>query len=107
MRVAREAVVEQPHVFVQHRVTAQLAAKFVQLSGGGQLSVNQQVGHFNEIAITGQLLDRITAVTENSPLAIEEGNRTGGGTSVHVPLIQCDVAGFAAQLGNVDSLFVF
>ena len=66
MGVAREAVVEQPHVLVQHRVPAELVAELFELVGRGQLAVDQQVRDLDEIAIRGQLLDRVAAVAEDA-----------------------------------------
>ena len=66
MGVAREAVVEQPHVLVQHRVPAELVAEVFELARGRQLAVDQQVGDFDEVAIRGQLLDRVAAIAQDA-----------------------------------------
>ena len=70
MGVAREAVVEQPHVLVQHRVPTQLVAEVVELSRRRQFAVKEQIADFDEITINSELLDRVAAVTQNAGLAV-------------------------------------
>ena len=107
MGVAREAVVEQPHVFVQHRVAAELVAEVFQLGRRRQFAVDQQVGDFDEIAIGGQLLDRVAAVAQDAGLAVEERDGARRRASVHVAFVERDVAGLGPQLGDIDRVFVF
>src|SRR5688572_25368621 len=106
MGVPRKAIVEEPHVFVQHRMPAELVAKFIELSTRGKLAEYQQVGDLDKIAIRGQLFDRIATVAEDALFTVQEGNGTGRSTSVHVTLVERDVAGLRAKLGNVDRLFI-
>ena len=42
---------------------------------GRQLAADQQVGHLDEVALLGQLLDRDAAVAEDALLAVDERDR--------------------------------
>ena len=46
----------------------------IQLALGRQFAVQQQVGHFQEAAFFGKLLDGIAAVAQDSAVAIQVGN---------------------------------
>ncbi len=70
MGVARESVVERTHVLVQHRMTLQGAFEFFELILGWQFAVDQQITDLEKIALLGQHLDRIAAITQNALLTI-------------------------------------
>ena len=70
-----KAVVERPHVFMDHRVVANSCAELFALRCGRQLAVNQQVGDLQEVTICGELFDRITAISQNSIFTVQIGDR--------------------------------
>ena len=71
---------------------ADVLAELLQLLRGGQFAVDQQVGHFLEIAALGHLFHRIAAVAEDALLAVEKGDRTARGAGVGVAFVQGDAA---------------
>src|SRR5262245_39872400 len=101
MRVARKAVVKQPHVFVQHRVAANIIAELLQLFGGRQLPIDQQVRYLDKIALWGKLLDGVAPIAKDAGLTIEKRDGARRSASVHVAFVERDVSRFGPQLGNV------
>jgi len=69
------------HVLVDERVMCDLASPGVELLGGGQLAVEQQVGHLQIGRVLGQLLDRVAAVQQDAGLSVDIADRAlaGGG----------------------------
>ncbi len=96
MGVAREAVVERPHVFVQDRVPPQRLTELTELLGRWQLAVDQQVARFDEVALLGDDFYRIAAIAKDAPVAVEKGDGAGAGSGVAVALVQGDIARLAA-----------
>ena len=47
----------------------------VELGLGGQLAVDQEVGHLEVCRLLAELLDRVAAVLEDPGLAVDEGDR--------------------------------
>ena len=82
VRVVVEPVHEPlAHVLVDERVVRDVRGPQVELVGGRQLAVQQQVRHFEVRRLLGELLDRIPAVAQDAGVAIEvrDGARTGRG----------------------------
>src|SRR5690606_3927864 len=82
--VTRKAVVKQLHVLVQHRVVANVLAKSIGLLACGQLPIHQQVSRLEKIAVLGERLDRVAAVTEDTFFTIEERDRAASAAGVDV-----------------------
>ena len=95
------------HPFVQQRVHADVFAKLLELLGGGQFAVNQQVGRFGEIAPLGNHLDRITPVAEDAVLAVQKGDRAAGRAGVGIAFVERDAARGAEQLADIDGPIAF
>jgi hypothetical protein len=74
VRVAAEALVELHQLLVHHGVLLDGAFEFGLLRGVGQFAVLQQIGDFEEVALFGQLLDRIAAIQQFALVAIDEGD---------------------------------
>ena len=79
--VVAEALHEALDVLVHERVIRHLVHPGVVLLLGGQVAVDQQVGHLEEGGLLRQLLDGVPAVLQDPLLAVDEGDRaaTGGG----------------------------
>ena len=58
-------------LFVQHRVIGDVVHELVFLIHARQLAVKQQVAHFHEVAVLGQLLDRIPAIKQYPGIAVD------------------------------------
>ena len=65
MGVAAEALEEPGHLLVNHGVMDHALVEIVFLRLGRQLAVEQQVAGFEEVAVFGELLDRIAAVFQD------------------------------------------
>ena len=48
---------------MDHRVLGNITLEFFELISAGQLTLQQQVGNFEEITFACQLFNRVTAVT--------------------------------------------
>ena len=108
MRVVAEALHELLDVLVHERVERDLAVPHLELGLGRQLAVHQQVGDFEIRRLLGELLDRVSAVFEDPPLAIDERDRRPARRGRHVGRVvrhqaEVVVAGLdLAQLGRAD-----
>ncbi len=69
------------HVLVDEGVEGDLPFPHLELGLGGELTVEQEVGHLQEGGVLGQLLDGIPPVAEDPGIAVEvgDGALTGGG----------------------------
>ncbi len=74
MRIAAEAAEEGRELLVHHGVHGDVALELLLLGGGRQLAVQQEVGGLHEIAVLGQLLDRIAAVEQLALVAVDIGD---------------------------------
>ncbi len=102
VRISGKAVVERPHVLVQHRVPPDRRSKSGELLSDGQLAVNQQVAHLDEIAVLGQDFDRIAAIPQDALGAVQVGDVAGHATCVHIPFIERDQARILQQRRNIQ-----
>ena len=73
--VVAEALHEGLHVLVDERVVGDLVHPGVVLRLGGQLAVDQEVGHLEEAGLLRQLLDRVAAVLQDALVAVDVGDR--------------------------------
>ena len=67
-------------------------------SGVGQLAEDEQVGHLEEGALLGELLDRIAPVAQDPGVAVEEGDRAAARGRVH----EGRVVGHEAEVSVID-----
>ena len=74
MRVAPEALEEAAHLLVHHGVAGDAIVEVGLLRGGRQLAVEQQVAGLEEVAVLGQLLDRIAAIEQDAFVAVDIGD---------------------------------
>ena len=74
MRVAAEAGEEAAHLLVHHRVVGHAVIEIGLLRRRRQLAVEQQVADLEEVAVLGELLDRIAAMEQDAFVAVDEGD---------------------------------
>ena len=74
MRVAAEALEEPRHLLVHHGVARDAIVEIGLLRGGRQLAVEQQVAGLEEVAVLGELLDRIAAIEQHALVAVDIGD---------------------------------
>ena len=74
MRVAAETVEETVHLVVHHGVAGDTIVEVGLLRGGRQLAIQEQVAGLEEIAVLGELVDRITPVKEHALVAVNVGD---------------------------------
>ena len=70
MGVAAEPVIERPKLLMQHRVQGHALLELRRLRLGRQLAVQQQVEDFQKVGLLGQLLDRISAIQQDTLVPI-------------------------------------
>jgi hypothetical protein len=86
MGVVVEAFQEAlPHVLVDEGVVGDLVAPGGELLRGGQLAVQEQIGHLEIGRLLGQLLNRVTPVAQDACLAVEVGDGALAGRRRHEP----------------------
>ncbi len=106
--VVAEALEELLDIDVDVGVVADVVLEPVQLVGCRELPLEQEVGGLEERRVLCELLDRVAAVAEDAPVAVDERDRaaTRGGVEVRrvvrhqaaVTLLGADLA----QVGRVD-----
>ena len=104
VRVTAEATEEEVHLLMDHRVLGHGVGEHFFLLCVWQFAVQQQVAGFQEVAVDGQLLDRVTAVQQLALVTVDVGDArvTGGGR--HEARIVRELAGRAVQLADVDDV---
>ena len=74
MGVAPEALEEPAHLFVHHRVPGDGVVEVGFLRRRRQFAVEQQVAGLQEVAVLGELLDRIAAIEQDALVAVDIGD---------------------------------
>ena len=84
MRVAPEAVEEARHLLVHHRVARDAIVEIGFLRRGRQFAVKQQIAGLEEVAVLGELVDRIAAIEQDAFVAVDEGDLATRSSPVEV-----------------------
>ncbi len=100
--VGRELVEEMDHVLVDEGMLFEQGAETLQFLAVGQLVVQEQVGHLDEQAARGQVLDGVAAVQEQPLVAVQVGDRAAAGGGVLVAGVEHGVAGVLQEAADVD-----
>ena len=104
MGVAAEALEEAGHLLVNHGVMDHAVVEIFLLRLGGKFPVQQQIAGLEEVALFGELLDRIAAVFQDAGVAVDIGDlrlaAAGGGEAGVVG----EHPGLAVELGDVDDI---
>ncbi len=74
VRVAAEAGEEARHLLVHHGVAGDAVVEILLLRLGRQVAVEQQIAGLQEVAVLGELLDRVAAMQQDAFLAVDEGD---------------------------------
>ena len=75
VRVVPESLEKLRHVRVHVRVRAHVVLPPVELLGGRQLPLEQEIRRLEEARLLGELLDRVAAVAEDACVAVDVGDR--------------------------------
>ena len=102
VRVAPEALEEPHHLLVHHGVARDAVIEIGFLRGRRQLAVQQQVAGLQEIAVLGQLLDRIAAIEQHALVAVDVGDLRLAACRGGKAGVVGEQAALAIELGNVD-----
>src|SRR5206468_8479633 len=102
--VLGEAVEEAPHLLVDQAVARDAVPELLELIGGGQLAVDQQVGDLQEGALLRQLLDRVAAVAQDPGIPVQVGDGARARAGVAVPVVERDQSGPFAKIADIDSV---
>src|SRR5688500_15099052 len=104
MRIAAEARVEARHLLMQHGMMCYCALELLALRMVWQLAVIEQVAGLDEVAIFGELLDRITAVKQHALFAVNEGDLgLAGGSRGEAGIVGKDPH-FVVKTGYIDDI---
>jgi hypothetical protein len=102
--VATEAGEESAHLLVHHGVVRDAVIEIVLLGLGRQFAVQQKVADFEEIAVFGQLFDRIAAMQQNAFVAVDIGDLRFAGRGGGEAGIVGEGAGVLVQRADVDHI---
>ena len=105
MGVAAEALEEPRHLLVNHGVKDHAPVEIRLLRFGRQLAVKQQVAGFEEVAMLGELFDRVSPVFQDTGVAIDIGDlrlaAAGGGEAGVIG----EHPGLGVEFGDVDDIW--
>ncbi len=74
MRVAAEALEKPRKLLMHHRMAGDAMHPVGTLRRGRQFTVKQKIGGFEEVALFGELFDRIAAIQQNALVTVDIGN---------------------------------
>ena len=74
VRITTESAQEKMHLLVDHRVTGHLIIEILFLVCVGKLAIEDQIANIHEVAVNGQLLDRIATIEELTLVTINVGD---------------------------------
>ena len=104
MRVAAEALEEAAHLLVDHRVMVHAIVEVGLLRLGRQFAVEQQVAGLEEVAVLGELLDRVAAIEQDAFVAVDIGDLGLAAPGRGEARVVGEDAGLAVKLGDVDDV---
>ena len=102
--IFRETLENLLHLRLDGGVGAQEVAENLPLFLARQFAVDDEVGGLDEIAVPGELVDRITAVAQDAVVAIQEGDGALARAGVAVALVVKNIAGVLAEVAGVDGV---
>ena len=104
MRIAAETREKARHLLVDHGVARDAVVEIVLLRLRRQFAVEQQIADFQEIAVLGQLVDRIAAVQQDAFVAVDEGDLGLAGRRRSETRIIGEHAGILVERADVDHI---
>ena len=102
MRVAPEALEEPAHLLVHHGVARDAVVEVGLLRRRRQFAVEQQVAGLQEVAVLGQLLDRIAAIEQDALVAVDIGDLGLAARRRGEAGVVGEHAALAVELGDVE-----
>ena len=102
MRVAPEALEEARHLLVHHRVARHAIDEIGLLRGGRQFAVEQEIAGLEEVAVFGELFDRIAAIEQHAFVAVDIGDLRFGAGGRGEAGIEGEHAGLGVKLADID-----
>src|SRR4030095_6575327 len=104
MGVAAETLEEAGHLLVNHGVMDHAVVEILLLGGRRKLPVEQEIAGLEEVALFGELLDRVAAVFQHARIAVDIGDLrladAGGGEAGVIG----EHPGLGVELGDVDDI---
>ena len=104
MGVAAKTLEEAGHLLVHHGVVDHAMVKILLLRWGRKLPVEQEIAGLEEVAVLGQLLDRIATVFENAGIAVDIGDLRLAARGRGEAGVVGEHARLGIELGNVDHI---
>ncbi len=102
MGVAPEALEEPAHLLVHHGVAGDAVVEVGLLRRRRQFAVEQQVAGLQEVAVLGQLLDRIAAIEQDALVAVDIGDLGLAARRRGEAGVVGEHAALAVELGDVE-----
>src|SRR5207247_8200645 len=104
MGVAAKTLEEAGHLLVNHGVMDHAAVEILLLGRRRKLPVEQEVAGLEEVALFGELLDRVAAIFQHAGIAVDIGDlrlaAAGGGEAGVIG----EHPGLGVELGDVDDI---
>ena len=104
MGVAAEALEEAAHLLVHHRVVGHAMVEVGLLRRGRQFAVEQQVAGLEEVAVLGELLDRVAAIEQDALVAVDIGDLGLAAAGRGEAGIVGEHPGLGVELADVDDV---
>ena len=102
MRVAAEALEEAAHLLMHHGVARDAVVEVGFLRWRRQFAIEQQVTGLEEVAVLGELLDRIAAIEQDAFIAVDVGDLGFTARGRGEAGIVSEHAALAIKLGDVE-----
>ena len=102
MGIAPEALEEAVHLVMHHRMARDPVIEVGLLGRGRQFAVEQEIAGLEEVAMLGELLDRVAAIEKDALIAVDIGDlRLAGGGRGEARIVG-EHAGLGIELRDVD-----
>jgi hypothetical protein len=72
--IVLEAFHEHFHLLVHIGVDADFVRPHIEFGGRGEFSIDQEIGGLQKRAFLREFFDRVTAVFQDAPVAVNKGN---------------------------------
>ena len=102
VRVAAETLEEAVHLVVHHGVARDPVVEIRLLGRAGQLAEQHQVGGLEEVAVLGELLDRVAAIEQHALVAVDISDLRLAGGGRGEARIEGELAGLGVELADID-----
>ena len=104
MRVTAEALEEPGHLLVHHRVMGHAMVEVELLRLGRELPVKQEIAGLEEVALLGELLDRVAAVFQDAGIAVDVGDLGLAAAGRREAGVIGEHPGLGVELADVDDV---